>query len=78
VEAVHAGPLVGLQLEQLQQPGPLGGGGDHLQRAVLVGQQQPGGRDAQQLDTSLGERVQKVDHVELVHQGVGHLDEHVR
>ena len=76
-EAVHAGALVGLQLEQLQQPGPFRGGGHHLQRALLVGQQQPGRGDAQQLDAPLGQHVQEVDHVEVVDERVGHLDEHV-
>ena len=76
-EAVHTRALVGLQLEQLQQPGPFGGGGHHLQRVLLVGQQQPGRRDAQQLDTPLGQHVQEVDHVEVVDERVGHLHEHV-
>ena len=76
-EAVHARPLVGLQLEQLQQPGAFGGRGHHLQRVLPVGQQQPGRRDAQQLHTSLGQHVQEVDHVEIVDESIGHLDEHV-
>ena len=42
-EAVQAGALVVLQLEQLQQPGRLVGVGDHLQAAPLVVEHQPGG-----------------------------------
>jgi hypothetical protein len=77
VEAVHAGALVGLQLEQLQQPGPFRGRRHHLQRALSVGQQQPGRGDAQQLHAPLGQHVQKVDHIEVVDESVGHLHEHV-
>ena len=76
-EAVHARTLVGLQLEQLQQPGAFRGGGHHLQRVLPVGQQQPGRGDAQQLHAPLGQHVQEVDHVEVVDERVGHLHEHV-
>ena len=38
VEAFRAGALVGLQLEEFEQPGLFGGGGHHLQCAALVGE----------------------------------------
>jgi hypothetical protein len=39
-----------LQLEQFHHAGPLGGGGGHLKGAALVGQQQPGRVDPEQVD----------------------------
>jgi hypothetical protein len=74
-EAVQAGPLVALQLEQLEQPGGLAGGGHHAQFTARVGQQQPGRGDVQQLDAAAGQRVQEVHHVEPGDHGVGKLDE---
>jgi hypothetical protein len=76
-ETVHARALVGLQLEQLQQPGPLRRSGHHLQGISLVGQEQPGRGDAEQLYASFGQHVQEVDHVEVIDKRVSHLDEHV-
>jgi hypothetical protein len=77
VEAVHAGALIGLKLEQLQQPRAFRGGRHHLQRILPVRQQQPGRRDAQQLHTPPGQHMQEVDHVEVVDESIGHLHEHV-
>jgi hypothetical protein len=74
-EAVQAGSLVVLQLEQFQQPGRLAGRGDDAQLAARVGQQQPGGGDVQQLDAAAGQHMHKVDHVEPGDHGVGQLDE---
>jgi hypothetical protein len=49
----------------------------HLQRVLLVGQQQPRRGDTEQLDTPLGQHTQEVDHIEVVDESVGHLHEHV-
>ena len=77
-EALQIRALVGLQLEQFQKPGPLGGGGHHVQHTVRVGQQQPRCGDAQQPRGTVGQRVQEVDHVEVRDERVGQLHEHVR
>jgi hypothetical protein len=74
-EAVQAGSLVALQLEQLEQPGGCAGGGDDTQVTARAGQQQPGRGDVQQLDAAAGQHVQEVDHVEPGDHGVGQLDE---
>jgi hypothetical protein len=74
-EAVQAGTLVVLQLEQLQQPGGLAGGGDHAKLPARVSQQQPGGGDVEQLHAAVGQHVQEVDHVEAGDHGVGQLNE---
>ena len=73
--AVEAGPLVVLQLEQLQQAEVLGGRRHQLQVSPLVGQHQTGCVDAEQLDAGAGQRVQEVDDVEVRDQGVGQLQE---
>jgi hypothetical protein len=39
---------------------------------------QPGGGYVEQLHAAFGQHVQEVDQVELVDEGIGHLDEHVR
>ncbi len=77
-EAVQAGSLVALQLEQLEQPGGLAGGGHHAQFPARVGQQQPGGGNVQQLDAAAGQHMQEVDDVEIGDHGVGQLDESLR
>ena len=77
-EAVQAGSLVALQLEQLEQPGGLAGGGHHAQFPARVGQQQPGGGDVEQLDAAAGQHVQEVDDVEIGDHGVGKLDKGLR
>jgi hypothetical protein len=74
-EAVQAGAFVGLDLEQLQQPGLLGRGRDHLEPAALVGEQEPGRDGVEQADAVADELVQQLDDVVVVDQGVGHLDE---
>ena len=77
-EAVQAGTLVVLDLEQLEQPGGFAGGGHHAQLTARVSQQQPGGGDIQQLHAAVGQHVQEVDHVEAGDHGVGQLDERLR
>ena len=77
-EAVQAGPLVALQLEQLKQPGGLAGGGHHTQFSARIGQQQPGGGNVQQLGAAGGQHVQEVDDVEVGDHGVGKLDKGLR
>ena len=77
-EAVQAGTLVALYLEQLKQPGGFAGGGHHAQLTARVSQQQPGGGDVQQLHAAVGQHVQEVDHVEVGDHGVGQLDERLR
>jgi len=67
-----------LQLEQLQQPGGLAGGGDHAQLAARLRQQQPGGGDVQQLDAAAGQHVQEIDHVEPGDHRVGQLNKCLR
>jgi hypothetical protein len=77
-EAVQAGTLAVLQLEQLEQPRGLAGGGHHAQLAAGVGQQQPGGGDVKQLGAAVGQHLQEVDDVEVGDHGIGQLDEGLR
>jgi hypothetical protein len=76
-EAVEAGSLVVLQLEELEGPAAVVGRGHVLQPPVVVGQQQSDrGRTADRRGV-VGELVQELDEVEVGDEGVGHLDEHV-
>ena len=61
MEALGAGALVGLELEQLQQPGLFGGGGHQSQGVPLIGQQQPGRGDVEKADTPGGQQVQELE-----------------
>ena len=70
---VQAGPFLRLQLEQLQYPHGLAGGGHHPQVAVRPGQHEPGGIDLEHLDAAVGQPGQQFDHVELRHQRVRQL-----
>jgi hypothetical protein len=74
-DTVHAGALVGLLLEQLQQPGVLGGGGHDLQAAALVGQQDARRVGAQQVHALVHQFLQEVCHVVVGDQGVRQTDE---
>ena len=67
---LDARALVGLQLEELQFAGLLGGGGQQAQLAERVGEQESGGGDVEQLSAALGEFGQQVDDVEVLEQGV--------
>ena len=73
--AVAARALVVLDLEQLDGPGRLAGGRHHPQAPVAVGQDEARGRSVEELDGALGEQGHQVDHVEVVDEGVGQLDE---
>ena len=64
-----------MQLEQLQHPHRLGGGGHQAQLTAWVGQQHSGGRGIQQLHAAPGEQMEEVDHVEVGDHGVSQLDE---
>ena len=77
-EAVQAGTLVVLQLEQLKQPGGFAGGGHHPQLTSRVSQQQPGGGHVEQLHAAVGQHVQEVDHVEADHHRVSELNKRLR
>jgi hypothetical protein len=44
---------------------------------MLIGQQEPGRRDAEQLDTPPRQHMQKIDHIEVVNQRVGQLHEDI-
>jgi hypothetical protein len=77
-EAVQAGTLVVLYLEQLKHPGGFAGGGYYAQLAARVSQQQPGGGGIQQLHAAVGQHVQEVDDVEAGDHGVGQLNERLR
>jgi len=74
-EAVQAGSLVVLQLEQFHHPGPLGGGRGHLKVAALVGQKQSGRVHPQQLDALDGQLMEHVDDVVVGDEGVCQGDE---
>ena len=70
VEAVQAGALVVLDLEQFEQSGDLAGGRHGTQLAVRAGEQDTGGGRGQQPDTAIGEHLQEVDDVEVGDHGV--------
>jgi hypothetical protein len=72
-EAVDAGSLVGLQLEEFEQTGVLVGRRDGLQPAAIVGEQDARGVDAEQFDAAYGEGVQGVGDVEVRAVGVREL-----
>ena len=55
--AVQARAFVVLDLHQLQQTGPLAGGGHHPQPAADIDQHQPRRGDLEQLDARIGEIV---------------------
>ena len=74
-ERIQAGAFLLLELEQLQQPHRLAGGGHQPQAARRGSQHHPGGGDAEQMDAPVREPGQHVDDVVVVDQGVGHLDQ---
>ena len=76
--ALHAGSLVGLQLEELQLAGLLGGGGQQAQLVEWVGEQKAGGGDVEQLGTTFGEFGQQVHDVEVLEKGVDEGDDRVQ
>ena len=76
--ALHARALVGLQLEEFQFAGLLGGGGQQAQLVERVGEQKSGGGDVEQLGAALGEFGQQVHHVEVLEQGVDERDDRVQ
>jgi hypothetical protein len=73
--ALDARALVVLEREELQQAGVLVRGGDDLQFAVRVHEQDAGRRHVEQLDAARGQPVQQVDDVEVLDQGVRDLHE---
>jgi hypothetical protein len=62
--------LVVLQLEDLKQPGFLTRGRDDGEAPVLVVEQQPGRRNAEQANTGLGQPVKQVDDVIVLDEAV--------
>jgi hypothetical protein len=74
-EAVQAGSLVVLHLEQLEQLYLLVRRADDAQMAVAVGEEDPGGGSVEELDTSRRQRGEHVDDVEVADEGVDDLDE---
>jgi len=77
-EAVQARTFVVLQLEQLEQPGRLAGGGHHAQLTARVSQQQPRRGHVQQLHTAVGQHMHEVNHVKPGHHRVRQLNERLR
>lgn len=75
VETLGTRAFIGLDLEQLEQPGLFGGRGHHPQRAALVGQEQASRGHIQHIGAAHRHPVQEVHQVEVVDQRVGHLDE---
>jgi hypothetical protein len=73
--AVDAGTLPSLQLEELQDPHRLAGGGHHPQVAVGRHQHEPGGTHVQHVDASVGQKGQQFHDVKVGHQGIGQLRE---
>ena len=75
LEAVQAGALVALQLQQLHDVRGLVGGGDRAQLPAGVAQHDAGRVGRQQLHAEAGQPIQQVDDVVLVDQGVRQGDE---
>jgi len=73
--AVQARPTGGVQLQYLEEPGPLTGRDHHLQRPTRIGQHQSRRVDLEQLYAVPDEAVQQVDHVIAIDQGAGQLNE---
>lgn len=76
--AVQAGPLVDLQLEQLEHLAGLVGGCEKLQSTPVVGEHQTDCVGATDDGRVFGERVQEVDGIESGDQRVGHFNEQLR
>ena len=76
-ERIEAWPVVVLQLEQLQHPAALGGGGDRLEATRGRGEHHGGLVDLDEIDARRGEEVEEVDDVVVVDEGVGEVDEGV-
>ena len=72
------GPSAFCSSKSLQQPRGLVGVGDDLEVAALVVEHQPGGVCVDQFDAALGQCLQELDDVELLHEGVRELDENLR
>ena len=62
--------MVGLQLEDLKQPGFLTRGRHDSEVALLVVKQQPGRRDTEQANTGCGQPVKQVDDVVVLDEAV--------
>jgi hypothetical protein len=73
--AVEAGAFLVLELEQLKGAGPLAGGRHQLEVAARVGEQQAGFDGVEHFGGPRGEHVEELDHIEVVHEGVGQFDE---
>ena len=71
VETVQARSCVTLELEELEILGPVAGRGNDLQMSVLVAEDDARRVRAEELDAAVGQSVQEVQGVELVHEGVG-------
>ena len=75
VEAFGAGALVGLQLEEFQQPGLLGRSRHHPQRAPQIGEHHPSGRHIDHGGASESDQLEEVHDVVVVYKGIGELYE---
>ena len=79
VHALDAGSaLAALQLEELQHPGRLAGGGQELGLQAVVEQEQARLLHRQQLDDGVHQPVEQVHDVVVVDQGVGQRHEPLR
>ena len=78
VEAVQARSFVTLELEELEVLGTVAGRGDDLEMSVLVAEDHACRVRGEELDAAVGQSVQKVQGIELVHEGVGQLHEDLR
>ncbi len=76
-ERLQTGALFALDLEQLQQVGLLARRRHHLQRAASVGEEDPCRRGVEQLDAAPAQGGQHLDDIEVIHEGVGQLQERV-
>ena len=70
---VQARAFLGLQLEQLQDPHGLAGGGHHPQVAVGPANMRPAAADVEHVDAAVRQPGQQFDYVEVRHQRVGQL-----
>jgi len=75
LEAVEARTFGVLELEELNELHGLAGRGHEVQDALSVDEQHACGRGIKELDAALAQKGQQFDHVEVVHQRVGQLDE---
>ena len=70
-DALDTRALLGLHLQQFEEPGLLAGGRDEVEAPSLVDEQQSDLAHVEELDAGLDEVVEEVDDVVVVDEGVG-------